>query len=148
MSDVIKYELKGVKEIQEMLSGLPPKMNAKILQSIHRKTAKKFVLESLLSSTPYSSETKSGFVVLPDREDPTAVYAGPSSDVFWVRYVERGTKQRTTNKGYNRGMITGKSTIEPIVEGQIDPMINYINNEYGNEIDKFITSKIKRLNKK
>jgi len=145
--EAIRYELKGVKEIQEALLQLPAKVNAKLLQSVHRKTAKKFIIDSLRAGTPYSSTTKKSFVVQNDREDPTAVFAGPSSDAFWIRFVEKGTKQRETKKGYNRGSITGKNTIEPIVDQQIEPIINYVNTQYGEEIENFLQKRIKKINK-
>jgi hypothetical protein len=145
MAEDFTYKLEGADEIEKALSDLPTKLSLKLLQSFNRKATKKFVVDPLRACLPYSAETKKGITVMNDRTDKTKVFAGIASNKFWVRWAEKGTKQRVTKKGASRGQIIGKNRAVPIIENSTDPIINYANKELGNEIANFLQKRIKKM---
>lgn len=147
MANGITYKLEGVKEITEILNGLPHKVRDQVLRSFNRKAASKKVIRPLRQVLPYSKKTKMGFKVQSVRDDKTAIVAGPTSDVFWVRFVEGGTVARYTKSGAYRGQLNPGRRVEPFVNSQVPSIIDFVNKEYGEEINKFVLKKIKRLKK-
>jgi hypothetical protein len=139
------FEIVGLQELMNAIESLPIKIQASILQSFAKKAGNKFVVNNLRAALPYSVETKEGITTINDRNDKTAIFSGPTSDIFWIRWVERGTKQRTTKGGANRGAITATNRIEPITDSQIEGIIDYYSHELGNEIEKNLKRRIKRI---
>ena len=147
--NVEQFKLEGADEIINAISGLSEKMTFKFLYDFNRKAAKKYVTDALTAGTPYATNIKRYYATLPDArsKNKTAVWAGPAASVFWVRYLEKGTVQRKTKKGYNRGLIKANPQIIPIVENSVDPIIEFTREELGNEINKMLLRKIKKLKK-
>jgi len=141
MAQVTGIKLEGVKEYTEILNGLPERVRDQVLRSFNRKAATQEVLKPLRAALPYSSQTKKEIKVAANRANKTAVVAGPTSSVYYVRFVEKGTKER---KG-PRGRIRARNRIEPFVDSRINNVISFTSREYGNEINKFLEKKIKRL---
>lgn len=140
-------ELVGVKEIQEILSELPAKTQSEIIKGVLRKIASTEVVKPLRSILPYSPTTKKKIVLKADRRYPR-VFVGPTTDVFWVRFVEGGTQERFSKSGASKGAIPENKKIEPFVDSKIPAIINRVNKDFGNIVDEFMKKKIKRLNKK
>ena len=145
-----KYHIDGIKEVMDALDDLKPKLKDQVLRSFLRKTASKEVVKPLRSHLPYSKKTTKHIRVGISRRDrnKTSVYAGPTSDRFWIRFTEKGTKQRYTKKGAYKGQLKAKNRIEPFVNSRIDGVVKYFNKEMGNEVERILAKKIKRLRKK
>jgi hypothetical protein len=143
MADEFTYELEGAAEIEKALNELPLKLSLSLLQSFNRKAVKKYVVDPVKASVPYSAATKKGIIVMTDRMDKTKISGGVSSDKFWVRFAEKGTKQRT--KGHNRGAINGRNIIAPMITNSTDDIINYARKELGQEISNFLQKRIKKI---
>ena len=136
------YAFNGLSEVEEALKTLPAKMQASLLKSFNRKASTKFVVKPLRMALNYSSRTKKAIKIASVRDDKTAVYAGPTSDAFYLRFLEKGTKER---KG--RGKITGKHKIERVADRGVNPIIKYTNKEFGEVINEFLLKKLKRARK-
>jgi hypothetical protein len=154
--DTQKFEIEGLKEVVEALKDLPAEMQNKIIKAFLAKAGKKFVVNDLRTAMPYG-QTVTGHGKLAGRErysvktdpnDKNAIFAGVSNDSFWLRWTDLGTQERKTKKGYNRGMITGKQQVRSVIDSDINPIIDYARDEFGNEIKKNLERRIKRVNKK
>jgi hypothetical protein len=142
-----KYEIEGLSELMSALDELPKKVSNQVIRNINSKVGRKFIVNVLKDTLPYSDQSLKGIKVINDRDNPTGVFAGVSSSAFWLRFVDYGTVERKTKKGYNRGSIVGNNLIDTTILNQVEPIINYINEEIGNEIIKVLERKIKRVNK-
>lgn len=142
-----KFEIIGLKEVEQAISELPIKLQVQIYRSLNRKAVKKYVVDNLRKVLNYSSKTERGIQVVNDRSDRTAVFGGISSDSFVLRFADLGTASRYTEKGAFRGAITGKNQIQPIIEGSVEDIIKYMNEEVGNEIVNILEKRIKSTNK-
>ena len=112
-----QFKVEGLKEVYDILNQLPLKVSESVLRSFNRKALTVNIVRPLKSVLNYSSETKKNIKVQADKLNKTAVVAGPTSSVFWVRFVDKGTKQRKTSAGWNRGRIRARNRIEPFVDG-------------------------------
>jgi len=145
MAEDVVFNLEGADEVEKVLSELPSHLSTKLLQSYNRKVAKMYVVDPIRSSLPYSAQTEKGIKVQPDRQDKTKVMAGIGSESFWLRFVEKGTKERKSKKGASKGRIVGRHRVVPIIENSIDPIIDYTNKNLGEDIAKFLQKRIKKL---
>lgn len=147
MNNIEQFEVQGLSDVVKALQELPIQLQDKLIKSFLQKTGKKFIVNELKSALPYSSKTLKGIRTLSDKKDKNAVFTGVSSDVFWLRFVDKGTKERQTRKGYNRGSITPKNQVRSVIDSQIQPVIDYARDEFGNEINKNLERRIKKINK-
>lgn len=145
MAETIKIE--GLSEIEQALKDLPVKMQASIYRAANRKAVKKFIVDNIRSAVSYSSKSERGITIINDREDKTGVYGGVTSDSYWLRWADRGTAERYTEKGAYRGSISGRNQIQPIILGNVDEITKYMNDELGNEIVKILEKRIKSTDK-
>ena len=141
------FKIEGLQEIIDSLNELPAKLQATIIQGFLRKAGSKYIVSELRTILPYSARTKQEIKVVGDPRDKLAIYAGVSTKAFPLRFVEYGTVQRKTEKGWNRGAIAGVARVEPIVDRQVEPIIDYVNKEFGNEVEKNLRRRIKRISK-
>jgi len=146
MADSITFELDGVREFNDALKNLDAKMQASLLKAFNRKIATVEYLKPLKASMPYSSRTKKEFKVEGNRDDKTGVIVGPTKKAFYVRFLDKGTKERQFD-GASRGQITARNFIEPFADDRIPKIIKYASTEYGNEMDRLLKAKLKRLKK-
>ena len=143
----INIKLEGVKEFTSILTQLPQKVSDSVLRSFNRKAATQYVVKPLRAVLPYSNITKKNIKTQASKLSKNAIVAGPTTDAWYVRYAEYGTVERKTKKGASRGKNTKRRRIEPFVDSQVSSIIKFTSDEYGNEINKFIEKKAKRLNK-
>ena len=143
-----KFEILGLTEVERALKDLPVKMQAQIYRALNRKAAKKYIVDNLRSVLDYSSKTEAGINIIGDRNDKTAVYAGVTNKSFWLRFADKGTAKRYTEKGAYRGQIIGKNQIEPAILGSVDEIIKYMNEEVGTEITNILEKRLKSVNRK
>ena len=144
----IKYSLDGTKEIIEALDSLDDKEILKLIKSTNRVALNKEVIKPLKAAIPYSSRDKKGIKIVADKEfRKTGLYAGPTTDVFWLRFLERGTKVRTTKSGANRGKISARPLIAPVLDNQSEAVIDFFNKDFGDALATVMEKKLKRIKK-
>ena len=134
------FKLEGAKEYSDILNSLGYKVKGQILKSANRSVLSKNITKQLRSSLPYSQQTTKEIRVGAERGSPTAVLVGPTTKSYWLRFVERGTKERI-----GRGKITASPKIEPYVDSRVNKVIDFTNKEYGKIIEGIIKKKIKRI---
>jgi hypothetical protein len=149
MADSITYKLEGVDEILDALSALEPKQVLNIIKSVERKDLSENIIKPVRAALPYSEHSKKGIRIISDKwlGDKTALWAGVSSDVFWLRFVEKGTDVRTTKKGSNRGAITARPLVVPTISGQLDKVVEYFTTDFGSAVETIINRKLKKIKK-
>ena len=147
MTDNITYNLDGADEILDALSALDPKIIMQIIKSVERKALMENIVKPVRAAIPYSTRTKKGIGIANDKQDKTALLAGPLNTVFYLRFVEKGTKERTTARGASRGAITARPIVIPTVMGQIDDVVDFFNKDFGEAVDQILQKKIKKINK-
>jgi len=154
------YDLEGAKEVLEALDALDQKELVKIIRSVERKDLNANIIKPLktaISAYPESLRTAIG--IERDKQELAGYRAGikigsrstetpnkPPQGIL-IRFLDKGTKNRTTKKGYNRGMITGKRAIQSAINNQIDDVVGFFNKDFGAEVDKIISRKLKKINK-
>jgi hypothetical protein len=132
------FEMKGMNEIVKALNDLPAHLEQQILQNYLKSASNKYVVDPMKAGLPYSIRTESSIKVNKDKKQYLAFVTGPTTKAFWIRFVEKGTIQRTTKSGANRGQLIGKFRIPSIVDAQIQPIIDSAHKEIGQEIETFI----------
>lgn len=147
----MELELKfvGLDELEKAMSILPEKTKDAFLKKVNRELANKYII-SRLKSLPYSSNVKKNIKIqTPKRsKDKTAIIAGPTSAVYWLKWVELGTKQRETRSGADRGSIAPQNKIGPVIDSQIQPIINDWAKNVGDMIMNVIDKNIKAGHRK
>lgn len=147
MNDNEKFEIDGLKEVMDILSDLPDRIQNNILKSYLSKTVNRFIVQELKSKLNYSSETERNIRVTQDRKNYLAYFGGPTTKSFWLRFTDKGTKVRTTKKGANRGKIIARNQIEPTIMGQVQPIIDNATKDFGEEINRILEKRLKKLGK-
>jgi hypothetical protein len=147
MAEVITFQLDGTKEILDALSDLDPRQTINIIKASERKDLVLNIVTPVRAGVTFKPKTKYAIGITSDRNDRTGLFAGVTSKAFWIRFVEKGTELRTTKSGANRGQIKAKPTVIPIIESQIDNVVNFFNNDFGEEINKILLKRIKKLSK-
>ena len=137
------FEVQGLKEVEMALKELPAKLQASVLRATNRKLVKNKVVDPLRSYLSYSRNSEKNILIVNDRSDPTALYGGVTSGSFWLRFADRGTKERKTEKGASKGSIKGKNQIQPFILGTVDDIIKSANNELGLIVEDVLRKRIK-----
>lgn len=155
-NNIEKFEIEGLQEVMDAIQDLPAELQRKIIRGVLTKAGRKFIVNELRSALPYSSRLKESLSVVNDRNDKNAVFAGVSVGKrvdnklpagILIRFLDGGTVERKTKKGYNRGSITAKNEVPSVIESNIQPLIDYINTEFGNEVCANLERRIKRAKK-
>jgi len=147
-NDIVTYELNGAREIIEALGELPEKVQKSIIKSFLRKTGQEKIVKPLKTLVNYSAERESTIKVVQANDDKDAVQAGVTGKGYIIRWVDLGTKERKTKKGWSRGKIEGRKQIQPFIESQVEEVVDYFNENLGEEINKILERRLKRLRKK
>jgi hypothetical protein len=143
----MEYKLAGTKEILEALDTLSEKEIDSLTKGAMRKSLNENIVKPVKSALPYSAQTKKGIKIVADKSIKGALWAGVSSDAFWLRFTEFGTKVRTTKKGANRGAVPARAEARPAVENNIDGVINFFNEDFGQDLVRLMQRKLKRISK-
>lgn len=142
-----KFEIEGLKEVMAALESLNSKEVSNIIKAIERKVLSENVVRPLRSALPYSQQTKRAIGVVQDREDRLAFFGGVTSDAFYLRFVEYGTDVRTTKKGFNRGAITPRPIARDFILGQVDDVIKFFEEDFGDAVLNQLQKRIKKIKK-
>lgn len=136
------FKLEGANEVVRAMQELPAELQVKFLKGFIRKAGKKFIVDPLKAILPYFQDT-----VKVVSKSNLAIAAGVSSKGYKLRWIEFGTVERKTKKGYNRGKMNAKNQIKPFIDSQVEPIVEYSSKEMGNEINKMLERKLKRIRK-
>ena len=142
-----KFKIDGLKEVQQALRALPDKLSTSVLKSANTKAAREQMLKPLKSRLPYSENVKSQLRIRKGK-GPAAILMGPSTDVFYIRFVDKGTVERYTKSGAYRGKIRGEFHFRQIHRAQEKPLLKFVGKEYKNTVEKILKSRIKSTGKR
>lgn len=138
------FNIQGLSEVDQALRELPAKLQADVLRRTNRSILNRLVRPQL-RQLPYRRKRISAVGV---REDKTAVMIGVSSKNYWLRFLDKGTRQRQTRAGHNRGAITGNNRIRDVVQGSVRPVLNEVDSSYSEMVIKTLRSRIRSVNKR
>jgi hypothetical protein len=162
----IKMEIVGLKEIQQALKELPSTVATQVLRSFHRKILTDTVVKPMRAALPYSRRTTKNIQVWGDRSKKDAAIAAPSTDSFWLRFVEKGTvtrilkkphvammanwgigevKWRTLKKGTKFGKVKATHHMESFIDSQIQTILKKYGVDMGEEMIKIIEKRVKKI---
>ena len=147
MIDSTKFELEGSDAILDALDALEPRLLLAIIKAAERKSLMENVIRPVRGEIAYSADSKRAIRIVNDRQDRTGFFAGVTSDAFWLRFVEKGTKNRTTKKGFNRGSISPKPQIIPSILNTPDDVVEFFNKDFGQAVEAILQKRLKKLNK-
>lgn len=145
--------LTGVKEIDQVLKGLPKQVNHKIVQSANVQAVKPLVEKAKLTAPegPTGNLVDSiGSVKLPARRATNLgeVHVGPRrggrNKGHHGHLIEYGTTVRKNKKGANRGRISPKPFMEPAWESTKSRVLANVNDELGKSLFRFMKRTIKK----
>ena len=142
------FELVGMSEILDALETLSPKTLLNVIKSVQRKALTKNVVKPLRSAYPYSDRSTKFVKIINDKNDKYSSWAGFSTEGYLVRWLEYGTEDRYTKKGWHRGKIDPRPFVVPFLEDQAESVVEFFNEDFGTEIDKILTKKLKYIAKK
>jgi hypothetical protein len=134
----------GFKEAYAALDGLPLKLKANVLRSVHRKAANAVLKPGM----PDHHGVNEFIKVAAARDEPTGIDFGVESRAFWFRFLEYGTSTRNTKKGYDRGQMPVDPFFAKYIDRKANAVIKYVNANYGDIIEKYFKRKFKRAMKK
>jgi len=137
-------EIEGMDALLNAMDELPTVVQEKIIRKVLFKAGRKFVVSELRAALSYSPRLKKSLRVIGNRYDKLKVTAGviitkrKGDEIppgVLIRFIDGGTVQRTTKRGYNRGAIKARNEVTPIIDSSIQPMTQWIINEMGTEIN-------------
>lgn len=138
------FEIQGLAEVMRALQTMPAALQADILKRANRDILNRLV-KPRFKSLPWRRKK---FSVVSVSGDKTAVMVGVASDNYWLRFLDKGTDYRYTQKGYARGMIRGSNVITNIIENSPDLVIEEVTKNYGQIVQKHLQRKIKSVQKR
>lgn len=139
-------EIEGIDEILRALESLPSKVGRKVLYDANREILSRNVLPGLRASLPYSARTRRGIKIVKARGTDSGVYIGVSSDAFYLRFLEKGTKRRELRKNNaNRGSINpARPFAIPTIEDKANAVLQAVAREYPEMIVLAIAKQLKK----
>lgn len=156
----IKFSIEGIAQAKKILDMLPKVANDKIIYDINRAGAN-IVKKELQANAPdgdndskSSDKIQANIVVQKNREHRNAVSIGFAKKVFYVRFIEFGTKIRETlgrgryKKGANRGAVQAKPFIKQSHETAAPKVIDFFQTNFLKLVNKSLKRQIKRLKKR
>jgi len=140
----LKLDIQNLEEISEVLKQLPNKLSERLINSVLRKVATETLVRPIRSALPYGRVSKMGIKIVNSRQKNT-IFVGAVRDVYWLRFVERGTKERVSKNNVRWAGIRPNPIIENISDAQIPQTIDKINKDFGKELNDFILKRINKL---
>ncbi|HYG03020.1 MAG TPA: hypothetical protein VD927_11290 [Chryseosolibacter sp.] len=145
-----KLELDGLDAVLKMLSELPNDLNEKIQYDINRQAAN-IAKEQLIADSP-SQEIAENVMISKTPRTKTGVSIGYKRKVFHVKFLEKGTRVRSTkgNSKYyknkaNRGSIARKPFIIQSHQKAAPNIIKFVSTNFLRLINKSLKKHTKRL---
>ena len=141
----------GVREIDQVLKGLPLKVEHKILQSAYTEAVKPTINAAYFAAPLLTGKTAEsiGVVKTPIKRANAVgeITAGPRRKGKYrgrlAHLFEYGTKRRETKAGANRGSIRKQPFMEPAWEKTKNKVIDSIAGNIGKKLYQFMKQTIK-----
>lgn len=148
---MIKLSVTGVKEIDQVLRGLPKQLNHRVLGQAHAAAAKPLINKAKVMAPKRSGglQKSIGAVKLSQKKATIVgeVHAGPrrgrGHKGYAAHLVEFGTKKRTTKRGANRGVMSKKPFMEPSFQATKGQVEGLIAQEIGRKLNSFMKRTLK-----
>jgi HK97 gp10 family phage protein len=145
----------GVKEIDDVLRGLPDQVSDRVLQAASASAAKPLVSAAQELAPKRKGGLRdsigvqrTGFAqVGKQTRDVGEVMAGPRRGKYKGQHghlAEYGTRRRSTKKGANRGTMPVTKFMEPAFNRTKDFMIGIYNSELSRKLSAFMRRTIKK----
>jgi len=147
----ISGSLEGYDELLKVLKTLgdDKQVNA-LLKKANREAVKP--VQKAMKGLPFPARLVKGIAIRAVKVDgnrhPNAVMVGPTSKVFPLRFLDKGTVDRYTKAGAYRGKIEGKNIIESFMDQQAKSVQKDAEIKYGEDLVKLTAKDVKRINKK
>jgi|GEM_PF-2955371 len=148
-------ELRGGQEALNSLNELDFLTQEQILMGAMKSVARRSVSSPLRTAMPYSPEMKKNIGIFTNKSIPLSIWAGvrsgernkdnpkqPPKGII-LRFLEKGTKERTTKKGAKRGSILGKNRISGMIDGLAENFVDLFNEDFLNRVNKIKAKKVK-----
>ena len=143
----MKVTLEGFKEYVKILDTLgDQKLVNKILKDANREAVKP--AQRSLKGLPYGrlkSKMSIRAAAVDGKRHPNAVIVGPLSDVYPIRWVDKGTVRRYTKAGAYRGMIKGRNLIENLLDEQTSGILKTAQTKYAESLIKATEKYTKKI---
>jgi len=140
-------QLNGLNEVTDALKELDAKMQAGILRSVAKKALKEKALGPIQGAS-ISKRASKDIVIVNEKGSKTSVLIGPSRKYFWELWLQKGTVDRKTKKGWNRGSIKPNFKLDSAVDSTVQPIVDYYNESLGNEVKKILERKLRNTKNK
>ena len=144
-----KTRIEGLKDVERALKVLPRNLQGNILRTANRRLiapVRKDVKSQIPKRTGRASKE---LKIKTSRRDKTAVQLGFTSDAYYMRFLEKGTRVRQTRDGANRGSVTARPFIERTYNRGAKTIIKEkAPKEYGNIVADILSKKSARIRKK
>jgi hypothetical protein len=160
-------EIEGIEEILKSLERLPPFISNKLLYDVNKQILTDVVRSDLVAALPYSLRTKKGIKIVKARGTENGLYIGVSTDAFWLRFLQKGTKERkiksTTDRSFtitkryhktgrrgatrtgNRGQISPRETgVVSTLNSKINEVLQAVQKDYSEMLLKAISRNLKK----
>jgi hypothetical protein len=142
--------LEGYNEIMKILETLgDQKLINNLLKAANRESVKP--LQKQIKGLPYGRLSKKVSILagkIEGNKHPNAVVVGPTSQVFQIRFVDKGTVERYTKAGAYRGKIEGKKLAEALIENGAKDVQKTAETKYAEAISNAVEKYTKRIAKK
>ena len=147
----ISGSLEGFKEILKVLETLGDDRQVNnLLKKANREAVKP--VQKAMKGLPFPARLLTSMAIRATKVDgakhPNAVMVGPTTKVFPIRFLDKGTVERYTKEGAYRGMIEGKHVIETFMDAQAKQVQKDVVKKYGEDLVKLTAKDVKRINKK
>lgn len=161
----------GADEIIAALDKLTPKLSREVLFNAHKTVLKEVVRPDLMSVlSSFSSASRTSVSIRKAKGTESGAYIGISTKAFWLRFVNYGTKDRTTKNdtrtrrktarynqvgrlgrqsgGAYRGRVIGKKDISSTLESRTNAVLKEIQANYGTLVERAINSELQKVKNK
>lgn len=161
----VSFEVEGLQGINEILAGIPKRIQSQLVKKIHREALKAKVLPALRAAAPNEITIRDGntyrtidpapFIkILSAKRSKTGMIVGPTREAYVLRFLEFGTKVRYTRGGgsfykrrtrIHRGILNPDPFIERIYRQQAEAVTRFVADNYRTVMVRYLEAKNRRL---
>lgn len=143
------FKIDGLKDVEKALEVLPKNLQGNVLRTANRRLVAPIRKEVKSQIPKRTGKAARELKIKTSRSDKTAVQLGFTSDAFYMRFIERGTRVRQTLSGNSKGSITARPFIERAYErGSREIIKNKAPKEYGDIVADILQKKSNRIRKR
>lgn len=135
----VDIKLHGVKQVNDILNGLPRQLAGQAIRSVHTTGANLKVKKAM------PTKFKKNMRVAKKQRSKTDILVGLTTDGFIYRFLEYGTGPRKKKSGAKTGILNPRPQFEKLVVKKVGGLIKYYNKEYSELFARFIEKKSARL---